>query len=162
MRDDPLTLEEPGKIGHEFRAAPPPSFVAAGWPVAGPFAYYGTADATAGSSCSAQAVGGVRARRPRGRGLARRGRWTRAAGWCATHQAVRARQQGWRDTIDAAGDAGGGGFLRADGTNPAPPLADVDTQAVAVAALRALGLRRPASGRAALVELRAGSRCPGR
>ena len=47
-------------------------------------------------------------------------------------------QQGWRDTIDAAGDADGGGFLRADGTNPAPPLADIDTQAVAVAALRAL------------------------
>ena len=25
-------------------------------------------------------------------------------------------QQGWRDTIDAAGDADGGGFVRADGT----------------------------------------------
>ena len=48
-------------------------------------------------------------------------------------------QQGWRDTIDAAADADGGGYVRADGTNPAPPLADVDTQAVAYAALRALG-----------------------
>ena len=46
-------------------------------------------------------------------------------------------QQGWRDTIDAAADADGGGYLRADGSNPAPPLADADTQAVAVAALRA-------------------------
>jgi len=46
VRCDPLTGEEPGKIGHEFRAAPPESFVAAGWPAGGPFAYYGTADAT--------------------------------------------------------------------------------------------------------------------
>ena len=30
VRFDPLTLEEPGKIGHEFRESPPPSFVAAG------------------------------------------------------------------------------------------------------------------------------------
>ncbi len=28
-----MTLEEPGKIGHEFRAEPPPSFVEAGWPI---------------------------------------------------------------------------------------------------------------------------------
>src|SRR3954453_16151877 len=31
-RDDPATLEEPGKIGHEFRDAAPESFVASGWP----------------------------------------------------------------------------------------------------------------------------------
>src|SRR6188472_2187494 len=43
-RDDPVTLEAPGKIGHEFRDAPPASFVAAGWPAEGPFPYYGTAD----------------------------------------------------------------------------------------------------------------------
>ena len=47
-------------------------------------------------------------------------------------------QQGWRDAIDAAADPGGGGYVRADGSNPAPPLADLDTQAVAYAALRAL------------------------
>src|SRR6476646_3959205 len=40
---DPGTQEAPGKIGHEFRDEPPPSFV--GWPP-GPFRYYGTADAT--------------------------------------------------------------------------------------------------------------------
>ena len=67
----------------------------------------------------------------RGRGLAGAGAWTRAAGWCATHPGeFGLAQQGWRDTIDAAGDADGGGYLRADGTNPAPPLADIDTQAV--------------------------------
>ena len=59
-------------------------------------------------------------------------------------------QQGWRDTIDAAADADGGGFVRADGTNPAPPLADLDTQAVAYAALRALAAdRRPGWARRA-------------
>src|SRR5919201_946661 len=35
------TLEEPGKIGHEFRDAPAEAFVSAGWPDDGPFAYYG-------------------------------------------------------------------------------------------------------------------------
>ena len=42
----PGTLEEPGKIGHEFRDAAPREFVDAGWRGEGPFAYYGTADAT--------------------------------------------------------------------------------------------------------------------
>src|SRR3954449_2151431 len=36
-REDPLTQEAPGKIGHEFRPAPPDSFVAAGWPRQGEF-----------------------------------------------------------------------------------------------------------------------------
>jgi glycogen debranching enzyme len=136
VRADPLTLEEPGKIGHEFRASPPASFVAAGWPADGPFAYYGTADATAWFVVVKHALGD----------------WDeparRAAAWLA--DALDAgdglvrhapgefglAQQGWRDTIDARADADGGGFLRADGSNPAPPLADVDTQAVALAALR--------------------------
>jgi len=137
-RYDPLTLEEPGKIGHEFREAPPPSFVAAGWPVSGPFAYFGTADATCWFLVLSQAVGefGPAARAAadwlaraldEGGGLVRHAPGLFGLG-----------QQGWRDTIDAAGDADGGGFLRADGTNPEPPLADIDTQAVAAAALRAL------------------------
>src|SRR3954453_9952080 len=41
----PGTLEEPGRIGHEFREQPPDGFVASGWPPEGPFAYYGTAGA---------------------------------------------------------------------------------------------------------------------
>jgi glycogen debranching enzyme len=143
VRDDPLTGEEPGKIGHEFRPAPPESFVAAGWPADGPFAYYGTADATCWFIVLLGAVG----------------EWSRAgdraAEWLA--RALDAGdglvrqvptgalvQQGWRDTIDAAADASGGGYVRVDGTNPAPPLADVDTQAVAVAALRVLVRRDPA------------------
>lgn len=149
VRFDPLTLEEPGKIGHEFRALPPAAFLAAGWPSGGPFAYYGTADATAwfvvlkavlsewdeparlAAAWLADALDagdGLVRHAPGGFGLA---------------------QQGWRDTIDAARDADGGGFLRADGTNPAPPLADVDTQAATLAALRGLAARDPAWARRA-------------
>ena len=145
-RFDPLTLEEPGKIGHEFRHAPPPSFVAAGWPADGAFRYYGTADATPWFLV-VLAAGGLElpeARRAAadwldaaleaGGGLLRHSPGSRAG----------LAQQGWRDTIDAAADADGGGYVRADGTNPAPPLADADTQAVAYAALRALGWERRA------------------
>jgi glycogen debranching enzyme len=45
-------------------------------------------------------------------------------------------QQGWRDTTGPC-QPYGGGILHADGRVPEPPLADADTQAVAVAALRA-------------------------
>ena len=90
------------------------------------------------------------ARRPRARGrAARRGgarprgcaaRSSAAAGSCAGGRAGLGgglAQQGWRDADDAGG-RDGGGILRADGTVPPPPLADADTQAAAVAALRAL------------------------
>src|SRR5689334_16724139 len=56
-REDELTQEAPGKIGHEFRDAPPPSFVDAGWPEPGAFAYYGTADATSWFLVLAGALG---------------------------------------------------------------------------------------------------------
>jgi glycogen debranching enzyme len=133
------TLEEPGKIGHEFRDAAPEVFVASGWPAEGPFAYYGTADATSWFIVLATAVGGFDDARAaagewlagaldRGDGLVRH-----AAGeWGAL------TQQGWRDTVHPT-SAYGGGILRPDGTAPEAPLADLDTQAVTYAALRALG-----------------------
>ena len=134
VRDDPLTGEAPGKIGHEFRDRPPEVF---DWPRPGEFRYYGTADATPWFIVLASAVGGFE------------DAVTAAAGWLdrtldgglLRHSPGRfgLAQQGWRDTIDAAADADGGGYVRSDGTNPAPPLADADTQAVVVAALRALG-----------------------
>jgi len=140
-RFDPRTGEEPGKIGHEFRDAPPPSFAELGWPD-GPFAYYGTADASAWFIVLSGALG----------------EWSvaadRAAAWLAGRldadglvfaaETAALSQQGWRDTIDAAHDADGGGYVRVDGSNPSPPLADVDTQAVTVAALRVLAARGPA------------------
>jgi glycogen debranching enzyme len=139
------TQEEPGKIGHEFRAAPPQAFLDKGWPDGGEFSYYGTADATswflvvlvaAGDAELAAelepawraAAGWLERTLDAGGGLLRHAPGTFAGGLT---------QQGWRDTIDAMADADGGGFVRADGTNPAPPLADADTQAVTVAALRA-------------------------
>jgi glycogen debranching enzyme len=137
-RVDAQTGEEPGKIGHEFRDAPPASFVAAGWPADGGFRYYGTADATAwfvvvsaasgdlGAAAHA-ALGWLTGALDAGDGLVRHVPTGRGG----------LVQQGWRDTIDAAGDASGGGYLRADGSNPEPPLADADTQAVVHAALRA-------------------------
>jgi glycogen debranching enzyme len=138
-REHPGTLEEPGKIGHEFRDAAPEQFAAAGWPDDGPFDYYGTADATSwfvvlaaaadAVDDAARAAGGwlVRAL-DRGDGLIRHA----PGDWPALSQ------QGWRDTNDPIA-AYGGGILRPDGTAPAFPLADADSQAVAYAALRALG-----------------------
>jgi glycogen debranching enzyme len=143
--DNTGTQEEPGKIGHEFRTAPPRVFLDKGWPEHGEFAYYGTADATSWFLVVLAAT--------RDAALAAELEpvWRAAAGWLERtldafggllrHApgtfAGGLAQQGWRDTIDARADADGGGFLRADGTNPEPPLADADTQAVTVAALRA-------------------------
>ncbi len=144
-REDPATLEQPGKIGHEFRDAPPESFRAAGWPDGGPFAYYGTADATSWFLIVLDAL----ADPPLTREL--EPAWRAAADWLARalegggglvrHQPGSRpgglTQQGWRDARDPATPGRGVGVLRPDGSVPAPPLADADTQAVTVAALRA-------------------------
>jgi glycogen debranching enzyme len=133
-RVDELTQEAPGKIGHEFRDAPPEPFVEAGWPDGGRFAYYGTADATSWFLVLAGALGEAV------EGWDAAARWLagelEAGGGLLRHSPGRfgLTQQGWRDTI--SGDHGGG-IARADGTLAAPPLADADTQAVTVAALRA-------------------------
>jgi glycogen debranching enzyme len=147
-REDPVTQEEPGKIIHEHRDRAPPALVAAGWPDSGEeFRYYATADATAWFLVVLAALGdGALARELEDH-------WRAAASWLERALAagggfVRSgpgaqpgglRQQGWRDAIDPRDPAGGGGgILRADGTVPAAPLADADTQAVAHAALAAL------------------------
>jgi glycogen debranching enzyme len=143
--DHPGTLEEPGKIGHEFREEPPAQFVESGWPPEGPFAYYGTSDATswflvvlaalgdralAGELSDAWRAAGewLAGALERGGGLVRGGAGT----WGALSQ------QGWRDAIDPVSAQDHGGILRTDGTAPGSPLADVDSQAAAHAALRAL------------------------
>ncbi len=136
------TLEAPGKIGHEFRDEPPESFV--GWPP-GPFGYYGTADATSWFVVVLAAVADADLTAE----LAPN--WRAAAQWIADELdrgdgLIRhdggdlggLTHQGWRDAIDPVTDDNGGGTLRPDGTRPTPPLADADTQAVTVAALRAL------------------------
>jgi glycogen debranching enzyme len=139
-REHPGTLEEPGKIGHEFRDRAPDGFLELGWPDEGPFAYFGTADATSWYLVLTAAAGYEDEPRRRAaadwleRALDRGGGLVRSGPgeWPALSQ------QGWRDTTDPT-RAYGGGILRPDGTAPEPPLADADSQAVAYAALRALG-----------------------
>jgi glycogen debranching enzyme len=135
-RDHPGTLEEPGKIGHEFRDRAPDGFIEIGWPDDGPFAYYGSADATSWYLILAarlgveapEAAGWLERAIDRGGGLIRSG----PGKWPALSQ------QGWRDTADPTASYGGG-ILRPDGNAPESPLADIDSQAVAYAALQAIG-----------------------
>jgi glycogen debranching enzyme len=153
-REHPGTLEEPGKIGHEFRAQTPEPFLAAGWPDAGVFSYYGTADATSWFLVLLGALGDPELEREL------EPNWRAAGGWLeralqrggglvrnAPGDWPALVQQGWRDTIDPANPSGhGGGILRPDGTMPTPPLADADSQAAAHAALRALHRLDPGGG----------------
>jgi hypothetical protein len=144
--EHPGTLEEPGKILHEHRSYVPDGFEEAGWQGTGALLYYATADATswflvvlaaAGDRALAgeledswRAAGGWLERAlERGDGLVRHAPGT----WGVL------TQQGWRDAMDPTSEHGhGSGILRPDGTQPAWPLADLDSQAAAHAALRAL------------------------
>lgn len=143
--DDPDTDEEPGKIVHEYRPQAEQRFQDMGWPVRnGELRYYGSADGTSWFLVVLDALGDDALSEELS------GAWRAAAQWLAralalgdgvvTHGPRRASgglvQQGWRDTSDPRA-AYGGGILDADGQMPEPPLADADTQAAAVAALRA-------------------------
>lgn len=148
--EDPARDEEPGKVVHEWWPVAPPRLAAAGWPVRdGEFRYYGSADSTSwflvllaslgdrslASDLEAtwRAAGGWLERAlDRGGGLVRHGPRRGGGGLV---------QQGWRDAEDPADPAHhGAGILTPEGEVPPPPLADADSQAVAVVALRALAL----------------------
>ena len=75
-REHPGTLEQPGKIGHEFRDRAPEGFLEIGWPDDGPFDYYGTADATSWYLIVAACGSASRRRRP---APGSRARWIAAA-----------------------------------------------------------------------------------
>jgi glycogen debranching enzyme len=146
IRDDPETDEEPGKIVHEYRPAADRRFADMGWPVRdGELRYYGSADGTAWflvvlagladeslaqelSEAWRGAAAWLQRALERGSGLVRFGPRREQGGLV---------QQGWRDTSDPHA-AYGGGILEADGGIPRAPLADADTQAIAVAGLRAV------------------------
>ncbi|MGH2907702.1 MAG: hypothetical protein ACRDK8_00210, partial [Solirubrobacteraceae bacterium] len=146
-RDDPETDEEPGKILHEYRPHAEQRFADMGWPVRdGELRYFGSADSTSwflvvlaalgDAALTAELSGSWRpASRWLERALDRGGGLVRYGPRLASGGLV---QQGWRDTSDPHAAYGGGG-LHADGRVPEQPLADADTQAVAVAALRAAG-----------------------
>ena len=156
-RDDPEVDEEPGKILHEYRPVAEPRFTEMGWPVRdGGLLYYGTADATSWFLVVLAALGEedlVRELEPRWRAA---GAWLAAAldaGGGYVRYGPRApgtgglAQQGWRDAIaPVEHPPEGAGIVREDGTEPAPPLADADSQAVAVAALDALAALDPGGG----------------
>jgi glycogen debranching enzyme len=142
VRDDPETDEEPGKIVHELRPDAEQRYVDMGWPVRdGELKYYGSADGTSWFLVLVDALGDpsfedawraaadwLRRALEQGGGLVRFGPREAPGGLT---------QQGWRDTTDPHASYGGG-ILDADGSVPEFPIADADTQAAAVAALRAV------------------------
>jgi glycogen debranching enzyme len=154
--DDPETDEEPGKILHEYRPVAEPRFLELGWPVRdGALLYYGSADSTSWFLVVLAALDDAELVREL------EGTWRAAGGWLA--RALEAggglvrygprttrgglAQQGWRDAVaPVENHPYGAGIVRPDGSEPAAPLADADTQAAAHAALRALDRLDPGGG----------------
>jgi glycogen debranching enzyme len=148
--DDPATDQEPGKIVHEWWPQAPERLAAAGWPVReGELRYYGSADSTSWFLVLLASLG------DRELAAELEPTWRAAGEWLeraiergvglVRHGPRRARgglvQQGWRDAEDPTDPAHhGAGILTPDGEAPAAPLADADSQAVAVVALRAIGV----------------------
>lgn len=147
-REDPEIDEEAGKILHEYWPQVPDRLVKMGWPVRnGTMLYYGSADSTSWFLVLLDALGDQELANELEANWRAAGEWleqTVAQGGGLVRHGPREvhgglRQQGWRDTTDPLDpDTHGGGILREDGTPPMAPLADADTQAVAVAAARAL------------------------
>jgi glycogen debranching enzyme len=146
--EDPETDEEPGKIVHEWWPRAPERLRRAGWPLrGGELRYYGSADSTAWFLVLLASLGDGALAAELEASWRAAGRWLEGAlgrgGGLVRHGPRRAlgglAQQGWRDAEDPADPAfGGAGILSASGEAPVPPLADADTQAVTVLALRAL------------------------
>ncbi len=151
--DDAEIDEQPGGILHEWRPVAPYWLVASGWPVrSGGIHYYGTSDATSWFLIVLAATGNAALRAELAGAVDAAGSWLERAlddGGGLVRCGPRRfpgglSQQGWRDSRDpSADDHGGGGIVGADGRAPAAPLADADSQAAAVAALRALAGLQP-------------------
>jgi glycogen debranching enzyme len=149
--DDPEIDEQPGKIIHEYRPVAPDWMVEAGWPIRdGGIRYYGTSDATSWFLVVLAATGDAGLQQELSANWEAAGRWLESAliagrGFvrCGprTHPGGLA-QQGWRDA--GPHPEHGNGIVTENGTLPPPPLADADSQAVAVAALQALRTLDPA------------------
>ena len=150
------TDEEPGKILHEYRPVAGAWFAEQNWPVRdGALLYYGTSDATSWflivlaaldeppltaelEPAWRAAAGWLSGALTAGAGLVRHGP-RRSPGGLA--------QQGWRDAVaPVAEHPAGAGIVHPDGSAPAAPLADADSQAAAVAALDALERLDPGTG----------------
>jgi glycogen debranching enzyme len=145
-QDDPETDEEPGKIVHEYRPQAPERFEYMGWPVRdGELRYYGSADSTSWFLVVMAALNDPGFASELESSWRAAGDWLERAlgrgGGLVTHGPRQFPgglvQQGWRDTINPLNQHAAG-ILRPDGSVPEPPLADADSQAVALVALRAL------------------------
>lgn len=147
---DPETDEEPGKIVHEWWPSAPERLRRAGWPLRdGELRYYGSADSTSWFLVLLASLGDRALAAELEPAWRAAGRWLgsalRRGGGLVRHGPRQApgglAQQGWRDAEDPADPAfDGAGILSAGGEVPIPPLADADTQAVTVVALRALSV----------------------
>jgi glycogen debranching enzyme len=146
--EDPEIDEEPGKIVHEWWRRAPERLRWAGWPVRdGELRYYGSADSTAWFLVLLASLGDDPLTTELEPAWRAAGRWLASAlhrgGGLVRHGPRQApgglAQQGWRDAEDPTDPAfHGAGILARAGDAPVPPLADADTQAIAVVALRAL------------------------
>ena len=147
---DPATEEEPGKIVHEWWPHAPRRLIEAGWPVRkGALRYYGSADSTSWFLVLLASVGDRQLASELAANWRAAGEWLERAldrgGGLVRHGPRRGggglAQQGWRDAEDPADPVHhGAGILTPEGKAPAAPLADADSQTVAVVALRALAL----------------------
>jgi glycogen debranching enzyme len=161
-REDVTWDEEPGKIVHEVR--PGISVARQGYlgleVPEGELRYYGSADSTAlflhvlaTTGDTALAAELEPAWRAAGDWLLRA--LERGGGFVRWHRRAPGGlvQQGWRDTVDPVGSPSqGSGILHEDGTAPKPPVADADTQAVALAGLRGLAQLSGSAEHAAAVD----------
>jgi glycogen debranching enzyme len=148
--EDPATDEEPGKIVHEWWPRAPRRLIEAGWPVReGELRYYGSADSTSWFLVLLASLGDRALASELEQTWRAAGEWLERAlargGGFVRHGPRRASgglaQQGWRDAEDPCDPRHhGAGILTPEGEIPPPPLADADTQAVAVVALRALAV----------------------
>lgn len=149
---DPETDEEPGRIVHEFRPVAPQYMIDLGWPVRdGQIKYYGSSDSVSWFLHLLHATGDTALQSELADARQAAGEWLELA-LKRGHGFVRCggrslpgglEHQGWRDAQDPAHDEHGGGIVLDDGSLPTPPVADADSQAAALTALRALAQLEP-------------------
>ena len=147
-REDVTWDEEPGKIVHEVRPAisvARQGYLGLELPE-GELRYYGSADATPLFLHVLATTGDAPLAAELGPHWRAAGDWLlralqRGGGLLRWHRRAPGGlvQQGWRDSTDPFGSPSqGSGILHEDGSLPEPPVADADTQAAALAGLRAL------------------------
>jgi glycogen debranching enzyme len=144
---DPEIEEEPGKIIHEYRPIAPRWLIDQRWPIRnGQLRYYGSIDATCWFLVLAETLRDQDLRAELADSIKGAAAWLERAlirGGGLLRSGPRKflgglEQQGWRDARNPDSDPHGGGIVRPDGSTPTAPVADTDSQAAAVAALRAL------------------------